>query len=35
MENFGAITFRETDLLIDPKTAPIADTAERGDRRHT
>ena len=24
MENFGAITFRETDLLIDPKTAPIA-----------
>jgi aminopeptidase N/puromycin-sensitive aminopeptidase len=23
MENFGAITFRETDLLIDPKTAPI------------
>ncbi len=24
MENFGAITFRETDLLIDPRTAPIA-----------
>ena len=24
MENFGAITFRETDLLIDPKTASIA-----------
>ena len=24
MENFGAITFRETDLLIDLKTAPIA-----------
>ncbi|HEY1806344.1 MAG TPA: M1 family metallopeptidase [Terracidiphilus sp.] len=24
MENFGAITFRETDLLIDPKTAPIS-----------
>lgn len=23
MENFGAITFRETDLLIDPKTASI------------
>ncbi|MGO8757275.1 MAG: M1 family metallopeptidase [Terracidiphilus sp.] len=23
MENFGAITFRETDLLIDPKTATI------------
>jgi aminopeptidase N/puromycin-sensitive aminopeptidase len=23
MENFGAITFRETDLLLDPKTAPI------------
>ena len=25
MENFGAITFRETDLLLDPKTAPVAD----------
>ncbi len=24
MENFGAITFRETDLLVDPKTASIA-----------
>jgi aminopeptidase N len=24
MENFGAITFRETDLLVDPKTAPIS-----------
>jgi aminopeptidase N/puromycin-sensitive aminopeptidase len=24
MENFGAITFRETDLLLDPKTAPIS-----------
>jgi aminopeptidase N len=24
MENFGAITFRETDLLIDPRTASIA-----------
>ena len=23
MENFGAITYRETDLLIDPKTATI------------
>jgi aminopeptidase N/puromycin-sensitive aminopeptidase len=23
MENFGAITYRETDLLIDPKTAPV------------
>jgi aminopeptidase N/puromycin-sensitive aminopeptidase len=23
MENFGAITFRETDLLLDPKTAPF------------
>ena len=23
MENFGAITFRETDLLLDPKTASI------------
>jgi aminopeptidase N/puromycin-sensitive aminopeptidase len=23
MENFGAITFRETDLLLDPKTAPL------------
>lgn len=25
MENFGAITYRETALLVDPKTAPIAD----------
>jgi len=24
MENFGAITFRETDLLVDPRTATIA-----------
>ena len=24
MENFGAITFRETDLLLDPKTASIS-----------
>jgi aminopeptidase N/puromycin-sensitive aminopeptidase len=24
MENFGAITYRETDLLLDPKTASIA-----------
>jgi len=23
MENFGAITFRETDLLVDPKTASV------------
>jgi aminopeptidase N len=23
MENFGAITYRETDMLIDPKTAPV------------
>ncbi|MGD0348172.1 MAG: M1 family aminopeptidase [Terracidiphilus sp.] len=23
MENFGAITFRETDLLVDPKTASL------------
>ncbi len=23
MENFGAITYRETDLLIDPATAPL------------
>jgi hypothetical protein len=23
MENFGAITYRETDLLIDPKTASV------------
>ncbi|MGH9599550.1 MAG: M1 family aminopeptidase, partial [Terracidiphilus sp.] len=23
MENFGAITFRETDLLLDPKTASV------------
>lgn len=25
MENFGAITFRESDLLLDPKTASIRD----------
>ncbi|MFP5207397.1 MAG: M1 family metallopeptidase, partial [Acidobacteriota bacterium] len=24
MENFGAITYRETDMLLDPKTATIA-----------
>jgi aminopeptidase N/puromycin-sensitive aminopeptidase len=24
MENFGAITFRETDLLVNPRTAPIS-----------
>ena len=24
MENFGAITYRETDLLIDPKTASVS-----------
>jgi aminopeptidase N/puromycin-sensitive aminopeptidase len=24
MENFGAITFRETDLLVDPRTASIS-----------
>lgn len=24
MENFGAITYRETDLLLDPKTATVA-----------
>jgi aminopeptidase N len=24
MENFGAITYRETALLVDPKTAPIS-----------
>jgi aminopeptidase N len=24
MENFGAITYRETDLLLDPKTASVA-----------
>jgi aminopeptidase N/puromycin-sensitive aminopeptidase len=28
MENFGAITFRETALLIDPKTASIATKKE-------
>ena len=25
MENFGAITFRESDLLVDPRTASISD----------
>jgi len=25
MENFGAITYRETDLLLDPATAPVDD----------
>jgi aminopeptidase N/puromycin-sensitive aminopeptidase len=25
MENFGAITYRETDLLVDPATAPVDD----------
>jgi aminopeptidase N len=30
MENFGAITFRETDLLLDPKTASF-----RGQRNAT
>ena len=28
MENFGAITYRETDLLIDPKTASISAKTE-------
>ncbi len=28
MENFGAITFRETDLLIDAKTGPVAGRKE-------
>ena len=28
MENFGAITYRETDLLLDPKTASIDSQAE-------
>ena len=32
MENFGAITFRETDLLLDPKTASLARKRERGPR---
>ena len=27
MENFGAITFRETTLLVDPKTASLRDQA--------
>ncbi len=28
MENFGAITFRESDLLIDPKTSPFLTETE-------
>ena len=28
MENFGAITYRETDLLIDPKTASVGSKKE-------
>src|SRR5215472_4218769 len=28
MENFGAITYRETDLLIDPKTASVGSQKE-------
>ncbi len=30
MENFGAITYRETDLLLDPKSATVADKREVG-----
>jgi aminopeptidase N len=30
MENFGAITYRETDLLLDPKTATVAEKQEVG-----
>jgi len=30
MENFGAITYRETDLLIDEKTASLGDKKEVG-----
>jgi aminopeptidase N len=32
MENFGAITFRETDLLLDPKTASFRVPTERDPR---
>jgi len=28
MENFGAITYRETDLLLDPRTATVAEKRE-------
>ena len=31
MENFGAITYRETDLLIDEKTASISAKKEVGE----
>jgi aminopeptidase N/puromycin-sensitive aminopeptidase len=30
MENFGAITYRETDLLLDPKTASVSAQKEVG-----
>jgi aminopeptidase N len=30
MENFGAITYRETDLLLDPKIATVDDEREVG-----
>ena len=30
MENFGAITYRETDLLLDPRTATVAEKREVG-----
>jgi aminopeptidase N/puromycin-sensitive aminopeptidase len=30
MENFGAITYRETDMLIDPKTASVGAKKEVG-----
>ncbi len=32
MENFGAITFRETDLLLDPKTASFRAQEKRHPR---
>ncbi len=34
MENFGCITFRETAMLLDPKTASIADPGKRNHRRY-
>jgi len=30
MENFGAITYRESDLLLDPRTATVADKRDVG-----
>ncbi len=34
MENFGAITFRETDLLRRPENCPDLRPEERGPRDH-